>query len=293
MFVLRFGSRLMPFDKRILQLGRLYTRPQLADMWGYESFHAIARGVVTPRGGNCILLFVTREKQETLTQYQDFISGDRLHWEGEKRHRTDDRIARAHENGEEIHLFYRDVHHTPFRYHGQVLIDTFIRRRSEPSQFVFTLVHDLSPEDDIGCHLGELQDIDETERDALVRARRGQGRFREELLELWRGCAVTGVDRPDLLRASHIKPWRYSTNRERLSRFNGLLLLPQYDHLFDRGYITFDAAGRLEPSPAISSLPPQHLGVDMKARMKRIDGEHLAFLEFHRAEVFIARVYGS
>jgi putative restriction endonuclease len=279
----------MPFREEVLEPGRLYTRPQLAELWGYESFHAISRGVVTPRESDVIILFVTREKQASLTQYQDFLNGDRLHWEGEKRHGSDDRIARAHENGEAIHLFYRDVHHTPFRYHGQVLLTRFTRRKTEPSNFVFQLVHDLSPADDIAVHEPELEAVPETEREAIVKARVGQGDFRESLLIVWKGCAITGIDRADLLRASHIKPWRYSTNAERLDRFNGLLLLPQYDHMFDRGYITFDDRGVLEPSPAIASLPADRLGIDLFAKMSRVEDEHLPFLEYHREEVFVAK----
>jgi len=49
------------------------------------------------------------------------------------------------------------------------------------------------------------------------RARLGQGRFREGLMGVWGGrCAVTGVDLPPLLTASHIKPWRAASNPERL-----------------------------------------------------------------------------
>lgn len=283
----------MPFDKSVLELGRLYTRPRLAELWGYESYHAIARGVVTPSESDCILLFVTREKQETLTQYRDFLSGDRLHWEGEQAHGSDTRIARAHETGEEIHLFYRDVHHTPFRYQGQILVTSFIRRSDRPSGFIFELVHDLSAADDISRHEAELTEADQTERDALIRARVGQGEFREALLRMWGRCAVTGIDRPDLLRASHIKPWRFSSNEERLSQFNGLLLLPQYDHLFDRGYITFDEGGKLEASPAITSLPADRLGVDFGARIARVTEEHRPFLQYHHDEVFIARREGA
>ena len=227
----------MPFRKDVLELGRLYTRPELAELWGYESFHAIARGVVTPRDHDTIVLFVTREKQESLTQYQDVLSGDRLHWEGEKGHGNDDRIARAHETGEEIHLFYRDVHHTPFRYHGQVLLTRFTRLGDQPSKFTFALVHDLSPHDDIAQHEAEFAEVEDTEREAIVKARVGQGDFREALLSRWGGCAITGINRADLIRASHIKPWRYSTNSERLDPFNGLLLLPQYDPgLFTRSW---------------------------------------------------------
>jgi putative restriction endonuclease len=279
----------MRFRKDVLELGRLYARARLAELWGYKSFHAIARGVVTPSGENVIILFVTREKQEGLTQYEDLLSGDRLYWEGEEGHGNDERISRAHENGEEIHLFYRDVHHTPFRYHGEVLLTRFIPKREEPSKFVFALVHDLGPEDDVAQHEAEFSHVPDTERTALIRARVGQGEFREALFSVWSGCAVTGLRRADLLRASHIKPWRYSTNAERLNRFNGLLLLPQYDHLFDRGYITFDDEGALDPSPAISALPPDRLGIDLSARISKIAHDHLPFLQFHREEVFVAK----
>lgn len=279
----------MAFSLTPLELGKLYTRPDLADLWGYESFHALSRGVFTPRATGVIVLFVTREKQESLTQYRDFLSGDWLYWEGEKGHRNDDRIARAHENGEQIHLFYRDVHHTPFRYHGQLLIREFVRRTDEPSRFQFSLVHDLSPEDDFRLHATELAEATETEREELVRSRVGQGRFRHNLLRDWGRCAVTGVARADLLRASHIKPWRFSSNAERLDSHNGLLLLPQYDHLFDRGYITFRDDGRLEPSPAIAALSTDRLGIDLSGRLSRVEKAHLPFLEYHREEVFVAR----
>jgi hypothetical protein len=37
-------------------------------------------------------------------------------------------------------------------------------------------------------------------------------------------CRITGVDNPVHLVASHCKPWRDSTNEERLNGENGLLL---------------------------------------------------------------------
>jgi hypothetical protein len=269
-----------------LEVGRLYTRPRLAELWGYESFHAIARGVVTPREENVIVLFVTHRKQRSLTQYDDVISGDQLYWEGEKGHRTDERIARAHENGERIVLFYRDVHHTPFRYYGQVLLTRFRPREDEPSKFEFELVHDLSAEDDIESRAGDLAAVDAPEREQLVRARRGQGRFRAELISRWGRCAVTAVSSPELLRASHIKPWRFSSNAERLDPFNGLLLLPQYDHLFDRGYMTFEPTGEIRLSEAVSDLDPRRLGIDQGSRLRDLVPAHEPFLDYHRAEVF-------
>lgn len=279
----------MAFDPTVLELGRLYTRPELARLWDYAGYQAMARGVFTPSGGGNIVLFVTRQKQEALTQYRDFMSGDYLHWEGEEGHRTDARIAHAHERGETIHLFYRDVHHTPFRYHGPLEIRSWVPQIAEPSQFIFRLVHDLGPEDDISTHAGEFLGLSPTERLALRKSRIGQGDFRERLLARWQGCAVTGVERPDLLTASHIKPWRSSSNTERLSEFNGLLLLPQYDHLFDRGYISFTNEGALLQSPAIVTLPPHLLGIALQARLRDVAEQHLPYLDFHRREVFLAR----
>lgn len=92
----------MSFNSNLLERGCFYTRPELALLWGYADFHALSRGVFTPRNARAIVLFVTRAKQRGLTPYQDRLSGDQLHWEGEKEHGTDYRIARAAENGEGI-----------------------------------------------------------------------------------------------------------------------------------------------------------------------------------------------
>jgi len=277
----------MPFDLTPLERGCLYTRPELAALWGYAGYQAFARGVFTPQGARTIVLFVTREKQQGLTAYVDALVGDHLTWEGETKHQSDERIANAAESGESIHLFYRDVHHTPFRYHGQVLLTHFRARRDDPSRFEFQLLHDLSAFDDLSVHESELAPLAETEREQVTKARVGQGQFRERLLSLWRGCAVTGVARPDLVRASHIKPWRMSNNEERLDPSNGLLLLPQYDHLFDAGFISFDDDGRLLDSPVLDGIPPSVLGFERGARLRRITDEHRKFLEFHRSRLFL------
>jgi hypothetical protein len=205
-------------DLSFLTIGTKYPRPELAQRWGYKSHHALSRGVVTPQGEKILLLFVTRIKQETLTQYRDYISGDLLFWEGQERHGTDDRI---------------------------IILLNAVRRNDAPSQFVFRLEHDQGAADDIDRFRGEIDAIpDITERKEMRKARVGQGRFRQVLLELWGSrCAVTGVEMPSLLTASHIKPWRSASNAERLDPHNGLLVLPQYDRLFDRGFISFSDDG--------------------------------------------------
>jgi predicted restriction endonuclease len=81
----------------------------------------------------------------------------------------------------------------------------------------------------------------------------GQDIFRHGLLEYWEGrCAITGLAVPELLRASHIKPWaECGTDAERLDVFNGLLLAPQIDAAFDLGFIGIEDEGTVVVSPAL------------------------------------------
>lgn len=273
-------------DFSVLQIGARYDRPTLAQLWGYESFQAISRGVVTPRGSTQIILFVTRVKQASFTQFNDFTSGDLLYWEGESGHGSDDRIIGAPAADVEIHLFYREIHHTPFEYRGLIELLTHELRTTDPSRFVFRLKHDLGELDDLSVHQHELADAPPTEREALVKARLGQGRFRQQLLQFWGGCSVSGAWLPAVLRASHIKPWRACSNAERLDPANGLLLLPQYDSLFDQGYITFSDAGDLIVSSAIASIPPAALGLDLAAKIRKLVPGQSAYLQHHRQHVF-------
>jgi putative restriction endonuclease len=280
--------RALMLDYSGIQIGKRYARPWLAAKWGFASYRAFAKGVFCPRGGGQINLFVTRVKQRTLQQYNDYITGEYLFWEGEKKHGHDQRIKEAGARQEEIRLFYREIHHSPFEYKGLVELIDFKPFTDHPSKFVFRLFHDQSASDDLKMHEKELVTLPETERQSIIKARVGQGIFRKELVEMWEGaCAVTGVRLPNLLRASHIKPWRFSTNSERTNRYNGLLLLPQYDHLFDRGFISFDDDGRIIRSRALDRISPSQLGINETDRLRSLSESHLAFLRYHRKTLLI------
>lgn len=93
-----------------------------------------------------------------------------------------------------------------------------------------------------------------TEKMQLAAARIGQGLFRRNLITGWGICAITGVADARLLIASHIKPWRVSSNQERLDSNNGLLLTPTYDKLFDRKLISFDDDKRMLLSPSLTEI---------------------------------------
>ncbi len=121
-------------------VGNSYSRHQLAELWGYASWEALARGVVTPRDDNKIVLFVTQEKHSTAEQYEDQLVCDSLHWEGPKDHFAEDRMLAVPPSGDEIHLFYRDRHDGEFVYRGQLQTVSCERLTDRPSKFVFKVL---------------------------------------------------------------------------------------------------------------------------------------------------------
>lgn len=127
-----------------------------------------------------------------------------------------------------------------------------------------------------------------TEIERLVRQRVGQDVFRGALLDYWGGaCAVTGLALPDVLRASHAKPWADCTSdEERLDVFNGFLLVAHLDALFDRGLITFDAGGDMVIAPRLSAEHRASLHVSEGLRLRWVVPEHPPFLQWHREYVF-------
>ena len=130
-------------------------------------------------------------------------------------------------------------------------------------------------------------DLPSTEREAIITARRGQGRFRDGVASIERECRVTRVSNPAYLLASHIKPWRHASNAERLSAHNGLMLAPQADYLFDRGFISFEE-GRLLISEVADERSLIRLGIDPDhpPSVGSFDREQERFLDFHRTEIF-------
>jgi putative restriction endonuclease len=131
--------------------------------------------------------------------------------------------------------------------------------------------------------------IPETTRQAVVLARRGQGLFKERVMQIERACRITGVTRVEHLRASHCKPWRDATNEERLDGENGLLLTPNADHLFDRGFIGFDDNGDVLISPVAHKDSLVRLGLDpgRKINVGRFADGQRRYLEFHRDYVLL------
>ena len=279
----------MNIDFSSLEFGRSYERPFLAKLWGYQSFHAISKGVVTPANAHYIILFVTKEKQGVFPQYNDYIDGDLLFWEGEERHSSDTRIVSAAKNNDEIHLFYRNTHHTPFIYFGKVSVTDYLLKDNAPSEFIFKVEFFSSEIDifkEVREHAAEYKALSNTEQEQIVVSRLGQGYFRRNVIRLWGSCSVTGLQNISLLRASHIKPWKDSNNNERLNPFNGLLLTPDYDFLFDKGYISFRNNGSVLISQRLDSFASKTFDVDDSMHLRKDFSENKEYLEYHRSVVF-------
>jgi putative restriction endonuclease len=129
--------------------------------------------------------------------------------------------------------------------------------------------------------------IPQTEKTALIQARRGQGLFRDNVRSIERACRITRVERMEHLIAGHIQPWRDSSNEQRLDGENGLLLTPTVDHLFDKGFISFENTGQLIVSPVADPESLKRMGIDRDARITVGAFSHgqRQYLEFHRENV--------
>lgn len=127
-----------------------------------------------------------------------------------------------------------------------------------------------------------------TEAERLVVQRVGQDVFRRGLLDYWEGrCAITGLHVPELLRASHIKPWTdCATDAERLDVHNGLLLAPHLDAAFDRGFMTVTDDGEVAISPQLTAESRKLLSLDRPLRVPGLTDAHRAYLPWHRSKVF-------
>ena len=127
-------------------------------------------------------------------------------------------------------------------------------------------------------------DITDTEKEAIIKSRIGQGAYRNRALELWKCCSVTGFSKEKILIASHIKPWKLSTNQERIDPYNSLLLVPTLDKLFDCGYIGFENNGKIMLS---NKSTPARLEQNTKElHLRNVPHETKKFLNYHSEYIF-------
>lgn len=173
--------------------------------------------------------------------------------------------------------------------------------RGGGNSLTFDVVSDLL-DDAVERRLEADEGIEATVKESVIQARRGQGKFRSNVGAIEKACRLTGITNPSLLIASHIKPWRAClTAQERLDGMNGLMLTPDADHLFDRGYVSFGDDGNVLVSPRVPEDDLRRLGFDRLARQRlgmseapvlwktdQFRSQQSDYLDYHRKQVFIS-----
>lgn len=135
----------------------------------------------------------------------------------------------------------------------------------------------------------ERPDLDETTKHAMVKVRLAQRLFRARLAAARQSCCLTGVKNRNYLRASHIKPWRDCDDRERQDPNNGLLLAPHVDHLFDKGYLSFEDDGTILVSRQLDRKVLEAWGLAGVKKVTPFSVEQAQYLAHHRKHVFERR----
>lgn len=173
--------------------------------------------------------------------------------------------------------------------------------RGGSNSLTFDVVTEIL-DDTIQRRIEQDAGLETTIKQTVIQARRGQGAFRKNVEARESACRLTGITNPSLLIASHIKPWRVcQTATERLDGANGLLLTPDADHLFDRGFISFGDNGEVIISPRVPDEDMRRLGFDQLVRQRFGMSEAPAiwmtdafkpaqtgYLDYHRRQVFIS-----
>lgn len=141
---------------------------------------------------------------------------------------------------------------------------------------------------EFSLHLKEINkdEIMETEKEQIIKSRIGQSAFKKALLAVEKKCNLCGVSDERFLVASHIKPWSQSNNQERLDINNGLLLCPNHDALFDKGYISFDEDGTIMISDSLDVDTKIFMNVNESMNISMNENQQV-YMKWHRENIFV------
>ena len=159
---------------------------------------------------------------------------------------------------------------------------------------IFKIQHELAPlpedqsEYEVKLEIEARKLSGDLEKIQLTKSRMGQGIFKANVRLVEDHCRVTGVSNIRHLRASHIKPWIASSNEEKLDGYNGLLLSPHVDHLFDRGFISFKDSGELLVSKELNPSVLEKWSINSRQNVGEFRSGQQPYLEYHRDQVFLA-----
>jgi len=126
----------------------------------------------------------------------------------------------------------------------------------------------------------------ELESEVKLMIRKSHEKFRKDLLPLWENkCALCEIELPVLLQASYSKPWKDSTDSERVDPYNGILLCYNHDALYAKGYIAFDGQGKLHISASIPEDDYVIYNIYPKKRIARYE-ENKPYFKWHKRNIF-------
>jgi len=302
----------------VLQIGRYYTKHQLTPLIKEPNLKFVREGVYYCSNSLATLFFVDliKKGKDERFHFNDFFEDNEFHWDSQTTqsaaHR---RIVEIINKQTEVHLFVREnpkikSKTQPFVYAGRLEYISHDPNTSNPVRMLFESIdydyenapthlkniYDWNPGDkglntSVKIKTKARKDNsrrttykkpDKTERKGLVTSRVGQGYYRQELLEKWNNtCAITGCSVVSILIASHIVPWRDSSEEDKLNPNNGILLSPDVDALFDKHLISFNDDGTLVMSKKISDFDLLNLGLDNNLKLK-VNSGMIPFLTQHR-----------
>ena len=278
----------------VLKIGNSYTIKDLALLIGNDP-RGMQGGVIPKDDAQLLLVTLLDPK------YPDEVLNDTLHWYGQENLKHAERHI---VNGtRDSFIFIRDKSPKPFVYYGRAAMNRILMQgRGTPSEVIFNLFEyskmieaekdeQSFAEQTIINKALDQRTVDKTETQRLTLVRTEQGNYRKAALALWDNkCAVTGVDEPGWLIASHIKPWRESTNEERVNPLNSLILTPNYDKLFDRGIISFSPNNGKIILPSIHTHEMwrnlERMHIDDEVHLSHIPDGTEKFLDYHNKRVF-------
>ncbi|MGE4454474.1 MAG: HNH endonuclease [Sphaerochaeta sp.] len=275
-----------------LAIGNHYVLQDIADLMEMNIAAAMRKGVLSRHGENAIVLLINLKKESYATPYVDHIDNDVLYWEGQLKQRF---VENRMNTGEyEIFVFVRERVKTPFSYYGRAIpIASQYFAPGTPCKTKFSLYEYASAFN----YQDREQSLDQehtytigipTTRIGTTTQRTVQHTYRKQALELWHNsCAVLGIEKPKILVASHIKPWRVANDQERVDPKNALILSPLYDTLFDLGMITFDPSrGTIKLSKQLDDNEYDRLGIDDSKHLSMVPDGTEHYLHYHNKYVY-------
>lgn len=295
----------LPFE-----VGALYNRQkQIHALLGGQQ----QGGISTPKDKPVIIAFTG--EAGVSHGYRDFWDDQAIfHYYGEgqvgdMRYTGGNRAIEQHlSDGKRLIIFQMMGKGRPYRYMGQfVSLSSYIQGNTpdtngDPRDAIVFRLRRIDLADSVyldAIEMAALQEegylgVQETVAIRLAKLRTKQQLFRERLIGIEKGCRLTGIEDLRFLRASHIKPWASSKDEERTDGQNGLLLSPQADLLFDRGWISFEGDGALLVSRELPQMVEAALGIELRRghNYGSFAPRQRDYLSFHRHFVFQANELG-